>query len=67
MYLRETTSNTLVAEFNDSEAVEDLFRIYPDDIAAIIVEPVAANMGLVLPDPGFLEQLREICTTSERC
>src|SRR6266516_4257812 len=59
----EATSNTLIANYNDSEAVKELFRIYPDDIAAIIVEPVAANMGLVLPDPGFLEQLRNICTT----
>src|SRR6266487_2636950 len=58
----ETTSNTLIANYNDSEAVEKLFRIYPDDIAAIIVEPAAANMGLVLPSPVFLEQLRNICT-----
>ena len=60
----EATSNTLIASYNDSEAVEELFRIYPDDIAAIIVEPVAANMGLVLPAPGFLEHLRNICTVS---
>jgi glutamate-1-semialdehyde 2,1-aminomutase len=59
----EATSNTLIANYNDRETVEELFRIFPDDIAAIIVEPVAANMGLVLPDPGFLEQLRDICTT----
>jgi glutamate-1-semialdehyde 2,1-aminomutase len=59
----EATSNTLIANYNDSETVEELFRIFPDDIAAIIVEPVAANMGLVLPDSGFLEQLRDICTT----
>jgi glutamate-1-semialdehyde 2,1-aminomutase len=59
----EATSNTLIATYNDSEAVAELFRIYPDDIAAIIVEPAAANMGLVLPCPGFLEQLRNICTT----
>ena len=59
----EATSNTLIANYNDSEAVEELFRIYPDDIAAIIVEPVAANMGLVLPNPGFLKQLRALCTT----
>ncbi len=58
----EATSNTLVANYNDSEAVKKLFQIYPDDIAAIIVEPVAANMGLVLPDPGFLEQLRNLCS-----
>jgi len=56
------TSNTLIASYNDSTAVEELFRTYPDDIAAIIVEPAAANMGLVLPLPGFLEQLRSICT-----
>ena len=58
----EATSNTLIASYNDSAAVEELFRVYPDDIAAIIVEPAAANMGLVLPLPGFLEQLRKICT-----
>ncbi len=58
----EATSNTLIATYNDIEAVKELFRIYPDDIAAIIVEPAAANMGLVLPSPGFLEQLRNICT-----
>jgi glutamate-1-semialdehyde 2,1-aminomutase len=59
----EATSNTLIANYHDGEAVKELFRIYPGDIAAIIVEPVAANMGLVLPTPGFLEQLRDICTT----
>lgn len=58
----EATSNTLIANYNDSEAVKELFQMYPHDIAAIIVEPVAANMGLVLPEPGFLEDLRNICT-----
>jgi glutamate-1-semialdehyde 2,1-aminomutase len=58
----EATSNTLLASYNDSAAVEELFLTYPDDIAAIIVEPAAANMGLVLPLPGFLEQLRSVCT-----
>lgn len=56
----ETTMNTLTAAYNDGAAVEQLFRTYPREIAAIIVEPVAANMGLVLPAPGFLEQLREL-------
>ena len=56
----EATVNTLTAAYNDSAAVEQLFRTYPNDIAAIIVEPVAANMGLVLPIPGFLEKLREL-------
>src|SRR5947209_5370653 len=56
----ESTSNTLIAPYNDSAAVEELFRTYPQEIAGIIVEPVAANMGLVLPLPGFLEKLREL-------
>jgi glutamate-1-semialdehyde 2,1-aminomutase len=59
----ETTSNTLIAPYNDSAAVEQLFRTYPTEIAAIIVEPAAANMGLVLPLPGFLEKLRSLCNT----
>ena len=54
------TANTLTAAYNDSAAIEQLFQSAPDDIAAIIVEPVAANMGLVLPQPGFLEKLREV-------
>ena len=56
----EATGNTLIAPYNDIEAVETLFDTYPAEIAAVIVEPVAANMGLVLPQPGFLEQLRSL-------
>ena len=52
--------NTLVALYNDRESVEALFQADPEGIAAVIVEPVAANMGVVLPEPGFLEFLREI-------
>jgi glutamate-1-semialdehyde 2,1-aminomutase len=59
----EATSNTLIASYNDSAVVEELFRTYPEEIAAIIVEPAAANMGLVLPLPGFLEKLRTLCDT----
>ena len=55
-----TTENTLIAPYNDAAAVAELFRVYPDDIAAVIVEPVAANMGLVLPQPGFLQELRRL-------
>jgi len=59
------TVNTLVAAYNDSAAVENLFRQYPREIAAIIVEPVAANMGLVPPLPGFLEKLRALADEYE--
>ncbi len=51
---------TLVAPYNNVEAVARLFQLYPDDIAAVIVEPVAANMGVVPPRPGFLESLRSL-------
>jgi glutamate-1-semialdehyde 2,1-aminomutase len=54
----ETTRNTLTASYNDDAAVEALFKTYPNEIATVIVEPVAANMGLVPPRPGFLEKLR---------
>ena len=54
------TKNTLVALYNDPDSVEALFRSNPKEIAAVVVEPVAANMGVVLPAPGFLEFLREI-------
>jgi glutamate-1-semialdehyde 2,1-aminomutase len=55
-----TAADTLVADFNDLESVEKLFRQHPDQIAAIIVEPVAGNMGVVPPVPGFLEGLRQV-------
>ena len=55
--------DTLVAPYNDIAAVEEIMRHSGDRIAAIIVEPVAANMGLVLPQPGFLEALRRLTRT----
>jgi glutamate-1-semialdehyde 2,1-aminomutase len=54
----ETTANTLTAEYNNAAEVELLFKAYPQEIAAIIVEPIAANMGLVPPQPDFMERLR---------
>jgi glutamate-1-semialdehyde 2,1-aminomutase len=57
-------SNTLTAPYNDAKAVEQLFEQYPKDIAAVIVEPVAANMGVVPPQPGFLESLHIITKQS---
>ena len=58
----ETAAHTLVLDFNDSEHVEKTFAARGSDIACVIVEPVAGNMNLVLPKPGFLESLRENCT-----
>ncbi len=52
--------NTLVAPYNNAEAVAQLFKHYPKEIAAVIVEPVAANMGVVPPQPGFLDGLRRL-------
>lgn len=54
------TRHTLIAGYNDKESVQELFEANPDKIAAVIVEPVAANMGVVLPDKDFLPFLREI-------
>ena len=58
----DTVKDTLVARYNDLDSVAALFDHYPGEIAAIIVEPVAGNMGVVPPLPGFLEGLRELTT-----
>jgi len=58
------TKDTLTATFNDLGSVHALFEANPGEIAAVIVEPVGANMGVVLPEPGFLEGLRAICDDS---
>ncbi len=58
----EFTQLTLQAPFNDLAAVEDAFSRWGEEIACVIVEPVAGNMGCVPPLPGFLEGLRELCT-----
>jgi len=57
-----TAAQTLVLDFNDSAGVQALFDQRSKEIAGVIVEPVAGNMNLVLPAPGFLETLREQCT-----
>lgn len=54
------TSKTLLAKFNDIDSVRRLYEKYGDKIAAVIVEPVAGNMGVVTPQKGFLNELREI-------
>ncbi len=55
-------ADTLVVPFNNLTAVRDVFAAHGDEIAAVIVEPVAANMGLVPPQPGFLEGVHEVTT-----
>ncbi|MDF1526800.1 MAG: glutamate-1-semialdehyde 2,1-aminomutase [bacterium] len=54
--------NTLIAEYNDLGSVEKLFESNKGEIAAIIVEPVPGNMGVIIPAEGFLEGLRKLCT-----
>lgn len=56
-----TAANTLTAPYNNLDAVRALFAQYPDDIAAVIVEPIAANMGFVLPHEGYLQGLHDLC------
>jgi glutamate-1-semialdehyde 2,1-aminomutase len=58
------TDDTLVAPYNDIAAVEQLFEDYPNEIAALIIEPIAGNMGCIRPADGFLEKLRELCNTN---
>jgi glutamate-1-semialdehyde 2,1-aminomutase len=56
-------ADTLTCAYNDLEAVKALVAAHKEEIAAIIIEPVAGNMGCILPEPGFLEGLRTICDT----
>ncbi len=56
-----TARDTLLADYNNLDSVAFHFEQHPDAIAAIIVEPVAGNMGCIVPQPGFLEGLRSLC------
>jgi len=56
-----SATDTLTAPYNDLAAVRGLFEQYPDQIAGVIVEPIAANMGFVLPASGFLQSLQDLC------
>lgn len=56
-----TTKDTLLARFNDLEQVKSLVENHKDEVAAIILEPVAGNMGCVIPKEGFLQGLRKLC------
>jgi glutamate-1-semialdehyde 2,1-aminomutase len=58
----EITQHTLVLDYNDAQQLEDAFRAHGDDIAGVIVEPVAGNMNLVRGTPEFLRTMRALCT-----
>ena len=58
----EFIQHTLVLDYNDLDAVTAAFEKYGDDIACIIIEPIAGNMNLIKPAPGFLQGLRDVCT-----
>ena len=60
-----TVQDTLVARYNDLDTVESLFNQFPEEIAAVIIEPVAGNMGVVPPVEGFLEGLRSVTQQNE--
>ena len=57
---KATLQNTLIAQFNDPAGVERLFAKYPGEIAAVIVEPIMMNVGILLPDSGYHQALRDI-------
>ena len=57
-----TASDTLLANYNDISQVENIFKNHQDEIAAIILEPIAGNMGCVLPKKDFIPQLRKLCS-----
>ena len=58
---KESIINTLIANYNDIDSVKTLFEKYGDDIACIIIEPVAGNMGVIPAEREFLLELRKIC------
>ena len=60
--LDDVAKHTVVLEYNDRAGVGDFFRFKGDQVAAVIVEPVCGNMGVVLPQDGFLATLRQLCT-----
>lgn len=59
----EFVQHTLVVDYNNLAAVQEAFKQYPEEIACIIAEPIAGNMNMIRPVPGFLEGLRNLCDT----
>lgn len=58
---KSSTRETAILPYNDLQAVADHFKQFPNDVAGIIVEPIAGNMGFVAPEPGFLKGLQDLC------
>ena len=58
---KDVVKDTLISNFNDIESVKNLFNKYSDEIACVIVEPVAGNMNMILPKDNFLQKLRDVC------
>ncbi len=54
--------HTITVPYNDLESLENAFKLFGDDIAAVIVEPIVGNMNMILPQDGFLQKIRELCT-----
>ena len=63
--VKGSVEDTLLARYNDLESVEALFEKHKGNIACVVVEPVAANMGVVLPKPGFLQGLKKLCVEND--
>ncbi len=59
-----TVADTIAVPYNDPAALDEALATHGDDVAAVLVEPVAANMGLVPPLPGYLEHVRAVCTAT---
>jgi len=63
--LPENPRDLIVVPFNDFEAINSVVQAYRTDLAAIVLEPIAMNIGCVAPDPGFIESLREQCDKND--
>ena len=64
---KSTSDDIRVVPFNDADALQALFEAEDDKIGAMIMEPVMMNVGLIPPDPGYLERVRELCTKHNVC
>ncbi len=62
---KDAAKHTVAVQYNDIEAVKKAFDIHKNKIAAVIIEPVAANMGVILPEDGYLKSLRKICDEND--